>query len=372
MTDTPNLALPYIAAAQAQKHVTHNEAMRLLDGMVQIGVISRVVGTPPGSPAEGDRYLVPTGATGAWAGWDGSIAFRADAAWLRLIPKAGWLIYSAADGLFYVYGGASWAVLAGAAGAATRTGVETLTNKTLDNTNTITLKDTLFTLQDDGDATKQLQVQLSGLTTGTTRTLTVPDASGTLALLSAAQTWTAANVFQSSSGSYSTGGATGTVNLATGATISGSAKTVNIGTAGVSGSTTTISIGPTAGAGTVTINAGAALVVLPDMFRKAPAAAVISGAATLTNANIQTGRISYTGGAAAVTMPLGSTLDSIFPAANDVAIELSVINTGAGAATMTANTGVTILGGAVVANGTSAAFLIRKTATSTYVLERMA
>lgn len=65
-----------------------------------------------------------------------------------------------------------------------RTSTDTLTNKTLGNTNTVTLKDTLFTLQDDGDTTKQLQFQLSGITTGTTRTLTVPNASGTIALTS--------------------------------------------------------------------------------------------------------------------------------------------------------------------------------------------
>ena len=44
---TTNLLLPYLMAAQAQKHVTHNEALRLLDGLVQLLVKSRSQGSRP-------------------------------------------------------------------------------------------------------------------------------------------------------------------------------------------------------------------------------------------------------------------------------------------------------------------------------------
>lgn len=56
----------------------------------------------------------------------------------------------------------------------------TISNKTIDNTNTITVKDANFTLQDDGGVTRQAQFQLSGVTAGQTRVMTVPDANTTL------------------------------------------------------------------------------------------------------------------------------------------------------------------------------------------------
>ncbi len=65
MVTSPNLLLPYILAAQAQKHVTHNEAIRALDAVVQIGVIDRGLTAPPVSPSNGDRYIVAVGGTGA-------------------------------------------------------------------------------------------------------------------------------------------------------------------------------------------------------------------------------------------------------------------------------------------------------------------
>lgn len=67
---------------------------------------------------------------------------------------------------------------------------QNFTNKVLDNTNTLTIKDSLFTLQDNLDTTKQAQFQLSGITTATTRTYTLPNASSTLADIATSQTLT--------------------------------------------------------------------------------------------------------------------------------------------------------------------------------------
>ena len=109
MSDTTtNLLLPYILAAQAQKHVTHNEALRLLDGLVQLSVLDRDLTAPPGSPADGDRYIVASGATGDWAGWDQNVALFTDGAWLRLPPQTGWRAWIEDDGMLLVYDGAGW------------------------------------------------------------------------------------------------------------------------------------------------------------------------------------------------------------------------------------------------------------------------
>lgn len=67
---------------------------------------------------------------------------------------------------------------------------QNLSNKTIDNSNTVTLQDSNLTIQDNGDATKQLKFEASGITTGTTRTLTAPDANTTIVGTDAAQTLT--------------------------------------------------------------------------------------------------------------------------------------------------------------------------------------
>jgi hypothetical protein len=108
MTDTPNLGLPFIEGSQAQKHVTHNEALRILDAAIQVAVEDLTRTAPPSSPAEGERHVVATGATGAWAGHANAIATWQDGAWAYLAPRTGWCIWSVADDVMFVFDGAHW------------------------------------------------------------------------------------------------------------------------------------------------------------------------------------------------------------------------------------------------------------------------
>ncbi|MCX5493087.1 DUF2793 domain-containing protein [Kaistia dalseonensis] len=109
--ETPHLALPFLAAAQAQKHVTHNEALKRLDGIVQLAVEARGATTPPGAPAEGARYLLGTTPTGAWAGAGGQLAVFNDGAWWFATPETGWLAYDRAINQLVVLKPAGWTVV---------------------------------------------------------------------------------------------------------------------------------------------------------------------------------------------------------------------------------------------------------------------
>lgn len=111
MADTTRLGLPLLAAAQAQKHVTHNEALLLLDGLVHLAVSSRGNTAPPAVPAEGERVLVGGAPTGAFAGEAGKIAAFDDGAWRFLQPRAGWIAHVASDGVLLLHDGTAWRAL---------------------------------------------------------------------------------------------------------------------------------------------------------------------------------------------------------------------------------------------------------------------
>lgn len=106
--ETPRGALPLLAAAQAQKHVTHNEALLKLDALLCARVLDRDLTTPPASPSDGDAYLVKATATGDWTGQAGNIAFAVDGDWRFYEPFAGLSVFVIDESAHVVYDGATW------------------------------------------------------------------------------------------------------------------------------------------------------------------------------------------------------------------------------------------------------------------------
>lgn len=115
--ETSNLKLPYILAAQSQKHVTHNEALRALDAIVQLAVLDKDLSAPPGSPAEGSRYIVAGSPTGAWAGHATHVAAWQDGTWAFYAPVAGWLAWVDDESESYLFSGGGWIPAPGGGGA---------------------------------------------------------------------------------------------------------------------------------------------------------------------------------------------------------------------------------------------------------------
>ncbi|OYX25933.1 MAG: hypothetical protein B7Z10_04760 [Rhodobacterales bacterium 32-66-7] len=128
--DTTILSLPLILPAQAQKHVTHNEALATLDLIVQLAVITRTLTTPPALPTLGDRHIVAAGATGAWVGQAGKIALFDGAGWQFTQALPGWQAHVLAEGQTAVFDGLVWAAPSDKPLAVTRLGVSATADAT--------------------------------------------------------------------------------------------------------------------------------------------------------------------------------------------------------------------------------------------------
>lgn len=114
MSDTSRLALPFLAAAQAQKHVTINELLLRLDALVQLSAVSATTTAQPASPSDGDIYLLPSGKTGAaWGGFaDGALGYWRDGIWEELTPKPGWRVFVEDESALYARTASAWRKLA--------------------------------------------------------------------------------------------------------------------------------------------------------------------------------------------------------------------------------------------------------------------
>ncbi len=121
--ETTILSLPLILPAQAQKHVTHNEAILALDLIVQLAVINRTLTTAPALPTLGDRHIVAAGATGPWAGQSGRIALFSETGWQFTDPLPGWRAHVLSEAQTAVFNGLAWEALSDGPLSVTQLGV---------------------------------------------------------------------------------------------------------------------------------------------------------------------------------------------------------------------------------------------------------
>lgn len=124
MATTADLGIPLVSGQQAQPEITHNEALVMLHALAN-GVISMALNTPPGSPADGDSYVVGPAPTGAWAGRANSVVVRMQGAW-RFVPdrnsagtvitmgarQEGLRVWDKATNGLYVWSGSAWTAIA--------------------------------------------------------------------------------------------------------------------------------------------------------------------------------------------------------------------------------------------------------------------
>ncbi|MGY6695465.1 MAG: DUF2793 domain-containing protein [Roseinatronobacter sp.] len=106
---SPRLSLPYLQPAQAQKHVTHNEALARLDMLVQLTVEAFEATVPPVDAEPGRIWALGPMPVGEWAGEGGKLAQRSFVgSWEFVAPQPGWRASMGAG--LRVFDGSSWVV----------------------------------------------------------------------------------------------------------------------------------------------------------------------------------------------------------------------------------------------------------------------
>lgn len=105
---TANMDLPLLLPAQAQKHVTVNDALLRLDGQVDLVLQSLTRTTPPEAVVDGLCWAVPQGAVNAWEGQAGKVAIGANGGWIFVQPRFGRRALVAETGAPAIHNGTTW------------------------------------------------------------------------------------------------------------------------------------------------------------------------------------------------------------------------------------------------------------------------
>jgi hypothetical protein len=164
MNDTARLSLPFIMAGQALKHIAHNDALNRLDALVQPVVESTALATPPTTPLPGEAWIVPSGATGVWAGHSDEIAAWQDGAWTFYDPAEGWQVFDRAGDALLIFSGTDWVAVAATGAGLPQLGI----NASADSTNRLAVASAATLLTHAGAGH---QLKLNKATSGDTASL---------------------------------------------------------------------------------------------------------------------------------------------------------------------------------------------------------
>ncbi|QFS86634.1 MULTISPECIES: DUF2793 domain-containing protein [unclassified Marinobacter] len=104
----PNIGINYgWTGGESGINLQLDENWRAIGALLQLTVLSKTSGVPA-SPNPGDRYIVPIGATGVWAGLDNKVVRYIEGVWEVYTPLNGWLAYVSDEDLFHQFNGSIW------------------------------------------------------------------------------------------------------------------------------------------------------------------------------------------------------------------------------------------------------------------------
>jgi len=161
MTTTNNLNISLVAQNQSQKEVTVNEAISVIDAILNRGAVHLGTNTPPGSPNAGDLYIVGSSPTGGWSGKANNIAYY-NTTWKFIAPNEGFTIWVNDENISYTWDGSAWvSSISGALNNLPGVGV----NTSYDSTNKLNVKSSAVLFDNIGG---NVQIKVSKHSSGDT------------------------------------------------------------------------------------------------------------------------------------------------------------------------------------------------------------
>ncbi|WP_404336214.1 DUF2793 domain-containing protein [Sphingomonas sp. MMS12-HWE2-04] len=108
MTETPRLNLPLLEPGQAQKEMTHNEALARLDLLVHGRLVALAANVPPVAPAPGQCWVIGSAPQGVWADHSHAIAGWTTSGWHFVAPQEGMRLWIDAEAGFALFRDGGW------------------------------------------------------------------------------------------------------------------------------------------------------------------------------------------------------------------------------------------------------------------------